>query len=133
MKTVKGLNGRNYKWNLSKFNIFNDESRPRSQYHILARKEIKSIYGSYSILEEVRIPSTKLYLDFFVPNLDFVIEVHGEQHYKYIPFFHKNKTGYLKSLKRDNDKIKFCELNNIKVVILKYDEQYNWRELLISI
>jgi len=133
MKTVKGLNGRSYKWNMSKFRVFKDESRPRSKYHILARQEIKSIYGSYSILEEVKIPGTKLYLDFFVPNLNLVIEVHGEQHYSYIPFFHKSKIGYLKSLKRDNEKIRFCELNNIGVVILKYDEQHNWRELLISV
>jgi hypothetical protein len=118
---------------MSKNKIFNDDKRPRSKYHIFAREEIKNVYGSYSILEEVRIPGTILYLDFFIPLLDLAVEVHGEQHYKYIPFFHETKLEYYKSLKRDSDKIKFCEINNIRIVILKYDERENWRNQLVGL
>ena len=41
----------------------------------------------------------------------------GKQHTKYVPFFHgKNKINYINQLKRDNDKLKFCEMNEIKLI-----------------
>jgi hypothetical protein len=135
MRTVTGINGRVYKWNLSYYNVFEDETRPRSQYHKVARELLKKLYGSFTILEEVQIPGSRnpLCLDFFIPNLDLAVEVHGEQHYKYIPFFHKTKAKFFKSLKRDTVKEDWCLTNNIRLVVLKYDEQDKWRNQLSGI
>jgi hypothetical protein len=132
---VKGINGKEYVWNLSGYDVFQNDQRKRSKYHIRARNLLKEIFNSYRILEEVKLPGSTslhrksvLYLDFYIPNLKLGIEIHGEQHYDYSPFFHKSKADFLKSKARDEDKIEWCELNGIDLIVLKYSESDDeWR------
>ena len=138
---AKGINGKEYVWNLTSYDVFNDDSRKRSKYHIRARKLIKEIFNSYRILEEVKLPGSTslhrksvLYLDFYIPTISLAIEVHGQQHYEYSPFFHKNKADFLKSKTRDEDKIEWCDLNGIQLITLKYSESDDeWRKRINGI
>ena len=138
---IIGINGKEYVWNLSGYDIFNDDTRKRSKYHLRARLLLKEIYNSYRILEEVKLPGSTalhrksvLYLDFFIPTLQKAFEVHGEQHYQYNAFFHKNKADFIKSQVRDEDKIAWCELNNIELITLKYSESEDeWRKRIKGI
>ena len=138
---VKGINGKEYVWNLTSYDVFNDDSRKRSKYHIRARKLIKEIFNSYRILEEVKLPGSTslhrksvLYLDFYIPTISLAVEVHGQQHYEYSPFFHKSKADFLKSKARDEDKIEWCDLNGIQLITLKYSESYDeWRKRINGI
>lgn len=138
MKVV-GFNGKEYTWNLSKYSSVNSKSRAsRSQYHLRARSLLSEMFHSYSILEEVKLPGSVsahkksvLYFDFYIPNLKLAIEVHGQQHYEYSSFFHKNKLDFIRAQNRDDDKRKWCELNEIELVVLKYSEtDDDWREQL---
>jgi very-short-patch-repair endonuclease len=138
---VKGINGKEYTWNLTKYDIFYDDARKRSKYHIRARNLLREIFHSYRILEEVKLPGSTalnrksvLYLDFYIPSIKMAVEVHGEQHYEYCPFFHKSKADFLKSKARDEDKIEWCELNEIQIVTLKFSESdHEWRERIKGI
>lgn len=138
---VRGINGKEYVWNLSKYDIFYDDTRKRSKYHIRARNLLKEIYHSYRILEEVKLPGSTalnrksvLYIDFYIPSIKLGIEVHGEQHYEFCPFFHKNMADFLKSKARDEDKIEWCNINDINIVILNYKESDDeWRQRIKSI
>ena len=138
---AKGINGKEYVWNLTSYDVFNDDSRKRSKYHIRARKLIKEIFNSYRILEEVKLPGSTslhrksvLYLDFYIPTISLAIEVHGQQHYEYSPFFHKSKADFLKSKARDEDKIEWCDLNGIQLITLKYSESDDeWRKRINGI
>jgi hypothetical protein len=138
---VKGINGKEYVWNLTGYGVFDDDNRKRSKYHIKARHLLKEIFHSYRILEEVKLPGSTelhrksvLYLDFYIPSIRLAIEVHGEQHYEYSPFFHKTKADFLKGKARDEDKIAWCELNDINIIILKYSEsEHEWRERIKSV
>lgn len=133
---VKGINGKEYIWNLSKYDVFYDDKRKRSKYHIRARNLLKEIYNSYRILEEVKLPGSTalnrksvLYLDFYIPSLMMAFEVHGEQHYEYSPFFHKTRADFLKAKARDEDKIEWCRINNIQIVVLNFKESDDeWRK-----
>lgn len=137
---VLGINGRSYVWNLSKYDVFYDDKRKRSKYHLRARSLLKELFNSYRILEEVKLPGSTLphrksvlYLDFYIPSIKLAIEVHGEQHYEFNAFFHKSRADFLKSLARDDDKITWCELNDIKLVVLKYSESEDeWRKRIQS-
>jgi hypothetical protein len=137
---VLGINGKSYVWNLSKYDVFYDDKRKRSKYHLKARSLLKDLFNSYRILEEVKLPGSTLphrksvlYLDFYIPSIRLAIEVHGEQHYEFNAFFHKSKADFLKSLARDDDKINWCELNDIRLVILKYSESEDeWRKRIQS-
>jgi len=130
---VTGLNGREYTLDLKKY------SKQRSKcsyYHRVARELLHDIFSGYSIYEEVKLPGTVnpakksvLYLDFYIPNAIIGIEVHGEQHFKYIPYFHKSKAGFAMSKKRDLDKKEWCRINDITLVELRWDEDPEyWRE-----
>jgi len=60
---------------------------------------------------------TRLTIDFYNATKNIAIEVQGNQHTKYNKFFHKgNKMNYLDQLKRDDEKLAFCDLNNIKLL-----------------
>lgn len=138
---VTGINGKEYVWNLSGYDVFNDDKRKRSKFHIRARNLLKELFNSYRILEEVKLPGSTelhrksvLYLDFYIPSIKLAIEVHGQQHYEFCPFFHKSKADFFKSKARDEDKIEWCKLNDISIVTLKYTESDDeWRQRIKSV
>ena len=133
---VTGINGREYVWNLNGYSVAANDKRKRSKYHIRARNLLKEMYHSYRMLEEVKLPGSTqshrkgvLFLDFFIPQIKLAIEVHGQQHYKYTPFFHKNKADFAIAKAKDEDKIEWCELNKIDIIVLKHsDTDEQWRD-----
>jgi hypothetical protein len=128
---IKDLDGNSHNWlltgNMAKGRVSN-----RSSLHLAARSIITQNYPTLQILEEVPIPLKKgetLYLDFYLPLKKVCVEVHGEQHYKFVPFYHTTVLNFLKSQKRDRDKEEWCQLNNIKHIVLRYDEnEQTWLE-----
>lgn len=137
---VLGINGKEYIWNLSSYDIKADDKRARSKYHLRARKLLKEIYHSYRILEEVKLPGSTalhrkgvLYLDFYIPQIRRAFEVHGQQHYEFCPFFHKNKADFVLAQAKDCDKIDWCKLNGIHIITLKYsDSNEDWRQQIVN-
>ena len=131
---VAGLDGKTWKWNPSRSQASVDEKN-RSSLHKKARKLLKDIYPYDRILEEVTLPGTKtgsrktlLYADLYVPNRDLIVEVHGEQHFKFNSFFHKDKMAFFNAKGRDNDKKAWCDLNHIRLIVLNYNESEDeWR------
>ena len=131
---VKGLD--NHEYNLK---LKNNTRENCSKGHELARQILKEIFPSYIIYEEITLPGSKektqtkpLYADFLIPNIRIIVEVHGQQHYTYSSFFHKDKLDFYRSKKRDQIKKKWCELNNFSYIELKYDRQSKWREDIIN-
>ena len=128
---IKDLNGNTHNWQLTG-NMAKGKISTRSSLHLTTRSIITQNYPTLQILEEVPIPLKNretLYLDFYLPLKKTCIEVHGEQHYKFVPFYHSTILNFLKSQKRDREKEEWCELNNIKHVILRYDEnEQTWNE-----
>ena len=58
-----------------------------------------------------------------------VVEVHGEQHFKFNKFHYKDKLSFFRAQARDRDKLEWCEINDITVVTLNYNEtQEQWIE-----
>ena len=57
MKAI-GFSGREYVWNLTKYDVYHNDTKKRSKYHLAARKIIREIYSSYRILEEVKLPGS---------------------------------------------------------------------------
>lgn len=58
---------------------------------------------------------------FEVGEQKYAIEYNGEQHYKYIPFFHGcDIENFKKYQERDQKKSIYCKNNNIKLIIIPY-------------
>lgn len=132
---VIGLDGKIYKWNpLNRSRDFSSAST----YHVKAKSLIEKIYRYDIILEEVDLPGTKtnysdtLRLDFYIPKYKIGIEVHGEQHYKHTKFFHADEKEFRLSQSRDSNKKRWCDSNNIELVILPYyNTEEEWRDLIL--
>lgn len=118
-------------WNLTG-HIAKGRLQNKSSLHLVSRKIITQQFPTLQILEEVPIPLRKsetLYLDFYLPLIKTCIEVHGEQHFKYVAFYHQTILNFLKSKKRDQEKKEWCNKNNIAHIIFLYNEsEEEWRQ-----
>lgn len=130
---IKDLDGNNQKWSLVgniKNNRLNQSNLHKSAYSLL-----REIYPTIPILQEVTIPlrrSEVLYLDFYIPLLKKVIEVHGEQHYKFVAHYHSNALGFIRHKKRDSDKKEWCEINSLAYVELPFNENVDQWKIRIT-
>lgn len=93
---------------------------------------IRELFPFCTILEEyfIKFKKQKLYFDFFIKELNILVEVQGAQHFKYVGHFHGNKEGFLDSKRRDNLKKEYCEEESVALVIVDGDEQINKKKLL---
>ena len=135
---VHDLNGKSSPWKLTGHLATKNgyHNRKRSKLHLIARGLIAEIFPTLQVLEEVPIkplPPLTLYLDFYLPLIQTTIEVHGQQHYAYSSLFHKTKWDFIKQRKNDSFKAQWCNINNIDLIILPYNEESSeWRNRLSS-
>lgn len=61
-----------------------------------------------------------LELDCYNDDLKLAVEYNGIQHYKYIPFFHKNKEAFQNQKYRDHMKRELCKKNGITLIEVPY-------------
>jgi|TARA_B110000305_G_scaffold164784_1_gene182255 hypothetical protein len=98
------------------------EAPSRSKIQFKTKKFLEKYWKGHIVFEEFPVAGTKLSLDFYNANKKIAVEVQGKQHTKYVPFFHaNNKINYINQLRRDQDKLKFCELNEIQLIEI-YEE-----------
>jgi len=131
MKVI-GLDGKEYNWNPSANQA---NTTKKSSLHLKAKELLDNLFPYDRILEEVSLVGSKtdrrrsiLRADFFIPNRNLIVEVHGEQHYKFNSFFYKNKMAFYKAKARDSEKREWCELNSIRLIEFNYNEDIDdWR------
>ncbi len=129
---INGLDGREYSWNPSASEA---KCTKRSSLHIKAKDLLDKLFPYDRILEEVSLPGSKterrrstLRADLFIPNRNLIIEVHGEQHYKFNKFFYKDKLSFYRAKARDSEKKEWCHLNDITLIEFNYNEDLDdWR------
>lgn len=110
--------------NLRKY-LINWNSISRSKFQTTVKKFIKKYWDQDVVFEEFPVVGSRLSLDFYNANKKIAIEVQGQQHVKYVEFFHQNRINYLNQLKRDQNKEKFCELNDIILVTIYQNDIIN--------
>lgn len=62
-----------------------------------------------------------LELDIYLPDLDLAIEVQGEQHSRYVPFFHVSYEGFKQMKERDLFKKQVC--TEVGIILLEVHDQ----------
>lgn len=131
---IKGLDGKTYSWTFYGQTVYAEDDRQRSSLHLRARMLLKELYPVDRVLEEVHLPgSGNLYADFWLPLRKKIIEVHGEQHYKYIPFFHGNYLNFVNAKTNDKNKELWCSINEITLVELPFNESdEQWKSRIIN-
>ena len=92
-----------------------EPSRSKRQFEV--KQFLKKYWQSDFVFEEFPIVGTRMSFDFYNASQNIAIEVQGEQHLKYTPYFHgKAKSNFLGQIRRDNSKENYCKLNVIKLI-----------------
>lgn len=78
--------------------------------------------NKYIVLFQMTIPGSLLKIDFFNVNKKIAVEIQGEQHDEWNPFFFKNRMEYASSIQRDMSKYDWCQQNGIKLLELKEED-----------
>ena len=89
-------------------------------------KENNISFETQKTFESCRFPNTN-YLakfDFYLPNLNILIEYNGIQHYSYRNSGWNTEENFKQTQYRDNYKINWCKNNCIKLIIIPYTD-YN--------
>ena len=97
---------------------------------------VNNLFKEYEILKHCREPLMSwkprgLELDIYIPELKLAFEYMGEQHYKWIKFFHKTKEEFEAQQYRDKCKKKICKQKGITLIRIKYDEDLS-EQLVLS-
>ncbi len=82
--------------------------------------------------ELVMYKGQKLFLDFWLPQLGIVVEVHGEQHDGFVEHFHKDGQGFRSSKKRDSLKEEWVGINGYSFVVIRESELPITKEALLE-
>jgi hypothetical protein len=100
------------------------KGKSRSNIQFSGKQFLMKYWNLHVVFEEFPVAGTRLKFDFYNANKKIVVEINGQQHVKFVPFFHKRRSNFVSQIRRDQQKIDFCELNNIKLI-----EIYSEKEL----
>ena len=83
-------------------------------------KELKiEFYYQYKFPDCVDI--RELEWDFYIPSLNLLIEVDGEQHFKFIHRFHKVQQDFIDQVRRDRIKNKYADDKHFNLLRISHD------------
>lgn len=109
-------------------------SKSQSSYEYKVEKELKNLSVTFEkefVFKDCRNPKTNhvLFFDFYLPDKNAVIEVHGPQHFEY--FHHYGKTtkdkieNFNETQMRDKIKEEYAKQNKIKYLMIHYSKFSN--------
>ena len=93
---------------------------------ILDTFKFEAIFSEYY----VKYKNNRLFFDFYIKSLGVLIEVQGEQHFKYNKHFQATIENFYAQKRRDNLKIEYCEEKNLTLVYF-YDKVDKINEKLV--
>ena len=96
--------------------LINWKKPSRSKFQTSVKNFLNPYWFNDIVFEEFKIVGTRLSFDFYNANKKIAIEVQGAQHTKYVKFFHGSRLNYLDQLRRDEKKLKFCNVNDITLI-----------------
>lgn len=90
--------------------------------------KFKEWYPHFTIKKEyyVNYKGNRLFFDFFIKELNLLIECQGQQHYKFNKHFHGDRATFMDSKARDNLKIEYAEENRMALMPIRYDDKIEY-------
>lgn len=100
------------------------DKKSRSKFQKRIKDWLRIFWEGEMVYEEFPVVGTKMTLDFYNASKKIAIEVQGEAHFQYSPFFHNgSRQKFLGQIKRDMGKVEYCELNNIQLIEIYPDTE----------
>ncbi len=102
-----------------------DKARSGPQYKLGAL--LCKVFGRNNVFEDYPLPGcANLSWDFWIPHRKMAFEFHGQQHFKYVKFFHETVAGYRQQIKADDKKSKIATLNDVTLIVLQDLDFTEW-------
>jgi len=98
----------------------------QSKGEIECRRVLENFFPGYKFpnkrpdFMKNQITNKNLEIDCYCSQLGLAVEYHGQQHYKYIPYFHSNIDKFRTQQYRDLLTRDLCQKNNIKLIEVPY-------------
>lgn len=124
----KDLAGKVVSKDISKYKRLKNLSNASNGEKLLGAK-LDQIFPGL-IYQQMPCFGTRLRLDFYIHLLKLAFEFDGEQHSKYIPYFHGSRHKFQASKDRDCMKDLWCEKNQIRLIRLKKSDIERLEELI---
>lgn len=71
-----------------------------------------------------------VFVDFYLPEDNIIIEYDGEQHYNYVEYFHKTFSDFEDQVNRDCCLVNYCKENNIKLLRIPWKDNSRLEEVV---
>lgn len=105
--------------NIEKYRIDWDK-KSLSKFQFEVKQFLRQFWELNVVYEELKVPGSKMRIDFYNKTKGIAIEVDGAQHDNFSEYFHQgSRTVYRNQVIRDEKKDEFCELNEITLVRIK--------------
>lgn len=84
--------------------------------------------------EPCRFTKALCRFDFYLPKFNMIIETHGQQHFKFVEYFHRTESEFIRRCNVDKFKAKCAVDCGYWWVVIRYDANVEWllRKLLIE-
>ena len=94
----------------------------KSKFQKKIKDALRPLWQQFIVYEEFPVYGTRMTLDFFNATKMIAVEVQGNQHIEYTPYFHKNEMDFCYQLRKDDAKQTFCDMNGIKLIQIFQDD-----------
>jgi hypothetical protein len=112
-------NSENVKQQKTSPTVSRGELECRRVLETLFKKEFKNQRPDF-LRNPVTGGNFNLELDCYNEKLNLAVEYNGAQHYKFIPFFHKNKEAFMNQKYRDDMKRRMCKEAGVVLIEVPY-------------
>lgn len=95
---------------------------------------IRLQFRDYEIQENIRPAwltspeGERLELDFYIPELSLAFEIQGDQHYKFVPHFHRKMDDFANQVRRDQRKRELCIEHEIHLIEVASETEYKYAQ-----
>jgi hypothetical protein len=111
----KNIFGREVNKNINKY-IVNWEKPCKSKVQSKVKAFFRQYWNNHIVVEEFPVFGTLMKCDLINLTKKIAVETHGMQHDKFVKHFHKTRTGFKNSIKRDLKKHQWLEENGFRLI-----------------
>jgi very-short-patch-repair endonuclease len=101
--------------NVSK-HLIDWDKKSRSKFQFKVKQLLRPYWQNQIVYEEFPVYGSRMRVDILNATKRIAIEVNGRQHSEFVPYFHKSRAEYLKSIKRDHQKTEWLEKNGFNLL-----------------
>lgn len=111
----KNIFGKDVSKNINKY-LAKWDAPCKSRVQFNVKNFFRQYWENHVVVEEFPVFGTRMRCDLINFTKKIAVETHGMQHDKFVRHFHRTKTGFKNSVKRDLQKYAWLEANGFRII-----------------